>query len=477
MKNTIIYLCFLLFAVACMEDKGNYEYGEINRLSISGLEEFYSVEQMETLQLKPVITFSQEESKDLSYDWRIKYQKVSDLPDLNKPIVTEFGRWPASLTVTNNKTGLKTTYDFEIEVMNPYGKGLFVLSEKEDGTAMLSFQRRYPEIGTFKSDVFVNLNSEHGILGKKPKMMTYVDTRQEQQLYVICEQGDKKMALIDLETMKYNSSVNEHIVVGGYSGSFNPAYVVRYYGGTGIVSNGKFFNYNNGQSKLLYRPVEGDYMLADYITANESLASNYWVGFDKDKHRFVSLSSGANRYDFSDIKFWNFESASTEQMNFVAGANYGRVDWSSRSRTQLKKLVLAKGETLHFFELALQAERDMNTRKIKAKLELKEDMAIANIGNEHSVCAFGEKTTYWFVGSGNKIYRIYANGGDAELWYTLERGSITAMKLSDDEKTLFVGAKVENSGDILVVDAMKKATLQEPVYKDACKVPVSIAIK
>lgn len=477
MKNTIIYLCFLLFTVGCMKDKGNYEYKEINRLSISGLEKLYSVEQMEVLKLNPKITFSQQESKDLTYDWQIKYKKISDEPTLNKPVGTDFGRWPASLTVTDNKTGLKSTYDFEIEVMNPYGKGLFVLSQKEDGTAMLSFQRRYPEIGKFKSEIFTHLNAEHGTLGKKPKMITYVNTRSEKQLYILCEEGDKKIALLNLENMKYNSAVNENIVVGEYSGNFNPSYMVRYFGGTGIVSKGKFFSYNNARSKLLYRPVEGDYTLASYITANQAFASNYWVGFDKKKNRIVSLASGANRYDFSDIKYWNFENASTDQMNLVAGANYGRVDYGNPLRTQLKKLILAKDGTLHFFELSLQGERDRRTGKIKPKIKLKQDMEIANIGDENSACAFGEKTTYWFIGSGNKVFRVYANGGDAELWYTLDRGTITTMKLSDDEKSLFVGAKVENSGDILVINAMKKETLQEPAYKDVCKIPVSLAIK
>lgn len=477
MRNTFIYLCFLLFSVGCMEDKGNYEYREVNRLSISGLEKLYSVEQMEVLELNPKITFSQEESKDLSYDWQIRYKKVSEQPTLNKPIGTDFGRWPASLTVTDNKTGLKSTYDFEVEVMNPYGRGLFVLSQKEDGTAMLSFQRRYPEVGKFKSEIFTHLNPEHGTLGKKPQMMISVDIRSEKQLYILCEEGDKKIALLNLENMKYNSAVNENIVVGGYTGSFNPSYIVRYFGGTGIVSNGKFFSYNNARSKLLYRPVEGDYMLTDYITANEALASNYWVGFDKNKHRIVSLASGANRYDFSDIKYWTFEGNSTYQMTFVAGANYGRVNYGNPLRTQLKKIILAKDGSLHFFELALQGERDRRTGKVKPKIELKKDMEIANIGDETSAYAFGEKTSYWFVGSGNKIYRVYANGGTAELWYTLERGVITTMKLTRNEKSLFVGAKVESSGDILVIDAMKKATLQEPVYKDVCKVPVSLVLK
>lgn len=459
-----------------MKDEGNYDYREVNLISISGIDSLYSIEQMDTLRINPEFNFSIEKSDNLTYDWRINYKTVSNELTLNKPIGTNFGIWAASFTVKDNNTGLSQTYDFEVEVMNPYGTGLFVLSRKDDGTAMLSFQRRKPELGKFKSDLFTYINPEYGNLGTEPKQLIYV----RNEFFVLCEKGDKKMSVLNSSNLKYKSSVNENTVVGGYDGDFNPAFLERHYGGIGIVSNGKFFNYNNGNSGLLYRPVEGDYKLADYITTNASFSSYYWVGYDKEKCKIVTLSSGANRYSYSVIKHWDFNGISTEGMKFIAGANYGRVDYSSPFRTHLKKIILCKGDDLYFYELITEGERNY-MGKITAKIGLKYDMTIPNIGNENSVCVFGERSSYWFVATANKIYKIYANGGSPELLYTIDRGEVSVMQISRDEKTLFVGVKVDKggntSGDILVIDALEKDKLIEPVYRDVCKEPISLIIK
>lgn len=476
MKN-IIYILACVFLVSCMKDKGNYSYQEINTLSISGIKDLYTVDQMDVLTIKPKLAFKLNESKDLSYEWKINYETVSNDFTLNKPIATKFGKWPASLTVTNNTTKLKTIYDFEVEVINPYNDGLFILSKKADNTAVLGFQRRKPQLGTFKSDIFALANKEHGVLGKKPTTMFL----RRGDLYICCEEGDKKISVVKTSDISYLKSINENVVMGGYTGTFKPAYLQAYYGGTGIVSEGKFFNYNNGNSEILYRPVEGDYYLENYITANQAFLGTYWLGFDKKQTKLITLSAGSNRYYYSEIKYWDFEGLSTVGMNFVAGAEYGKVDYSDPSRPQLKKLILQNNNNFNFYTITAAAKRDYTTHKQQASLELKLDMSLANIGDKNSVCVFGQNSAYWYIANNKKIYKIYANGGKAELLYTINRGSITTMTLNEDENKLFVGAEVktngENSGDIWVINTTKANTLIEPVHKDVCKSPVKLILK
>ncbi|MDO5663875.1 MAG: PKD-like family lipoprotein [Bacteroidia bacterium] len=482
MKKIITYIFIVFLAVGCMKDLSNYDYTDLNKITISGIDTLYTIGQMDVMKMNPQLSFSMGEEADLSYEWRINYQVVSNEKTLNKPIGVRFGYWPALFTVTNNKTGVKSFYDFKVEILNPYGYGLFVLSEDDDESSILSFQPRKPEIGFFKEDIFTHVNSELGTLGKKPMQLFYNTSNRD--LYVVSKEGDKNVAILNSSTIQPKNLINGNMVIGGYDGVFAPSFLIRFFGGTGIVSEGKFFIYDGGRSQALYRPVEGNYSLANYITANSSLSANYWVGYDKERCQLITFAPENDPYYFSKIQPWSFDGVSTANMKFVAGSEYGAIDYTDWVlMTHKKKLILEKDGTLHFFELRLQkGDIDPATQRMIPRMIFKKDMSIPNIGNVNSACLLAQKSRYWFIGTENKIYKVYADGGrEAELWYTLERGSVKAMTIDDKEKTLFVAASVgseaNKSGDIIVLDAVKKSTLLEPVYKNVCKEPKSLIFK
>ncbi len=135
----------LLISAGCHEDKGNYEYHDINTIEVEGLEAYYqfSVGQPVTIrpEIKQTIPATEE---NLSYlwlryargtvpldtVWREKYMDdiVPNLPVARNTLVYK---------VTDNTTGVSHYSEpFEIEIFNDINKGFLLLSDNGGKTEL-----------------------------------------------------------------------------------------------------------------------------------------------------------------------------------------------------------------------------------------------------------------------------------------------------------------------------------------------------
>ena len=65
MKNiAILGICFLLWLTGCTPDHGNYDYTELNEVSIDSIQEEYTVNRFSTLKIEPELKFSLGENAD-----------------------------------------------------------------------------------------------------------------------------------------------------------------------------------------------------------------------------------------------------------------------------------------------------------------------------------------------------------------------------------------------------------------------------
>ena len=69
---------------------------------------------------------------------------------------------------------------------------------------------------------------------------------------VICEEGDKKMAVLNRTNLKLDKNYNEEVVMGGYSGTFTP-YEIKVLMGGMVVAKEGLLGYNYMNSAALYR--------------------------------------------------------------------------------------------------------------------------------------------------------------------------------------------------------------------------------
>lgn len=136
----VVFICLLS---SCYEDKGNYDYRQMNDITITlplpdGRIK-YSLG--DVLEIKPEFTFKQgTESEHLTYSWTFAGREISTDRDL-KWMVDEEGKYSSiRLAVKDEKTGLTYFGTTTVTVTSRYGEdGWVVLSKKEDGTSMLTY--------------------------------------------------------------------------------------------------------------------------------------------------------------------------------------------------------------------------------------------------------------------------------------------------------------------------------------------------
>ena len=165
---------FLLSMTSCYEDKGNYDYKEVNeiKVSISTGSHVYSLG--DTIISKPQLTFALgRESLELDYEWTYGGHVVARSRDLEWIADTVAQDELLRLDVLDKSTGVSYFASIIISISTPYKRaGWAVLSEK-DGNSMLTFMRYRSEDGVLKPvvtrDIYQMINKEP--LGSQPVSM------------------------------------------------------------------------------------------------------------------------------------------------------------------------------------------------------------------------------------------------------------------------------------------------------------------
>ena len=148
--GALLALLFLL--VSCYEDKGNYDYKELEEVSIdtigAGMQEEYAIMRFDTLELNPKVFFEGKEVVDgvqapLDYVWTI-YSATSGAGSssvidtigherrLKAPITRTGGNYLVQLTVTNQHNGIRQFFRLPVAVSEVFDGGWMVFYERAD---------------------------------------------------------------------------------------------------------------------------------------------------------------------------------------------------------------------------------------------------------------------------------------------------------------------------------------------------------
>lgn len=172
----IIGLLFFWVAMACTEDKGNYDYTPLNDLSISGIESEYLIERDSQLVI-PVTITADEDFQESRYDylwyvWRVNNAADPDTlsweKDLNVTISVVPGDYDLRYIVTDKNTDISYTYRTSLTVIDSYSKGVMALSNA-GGQADVTFINA---VNTLTPHVYVEANGESA--GNNPLGIYYI---------------------------------------------------------------------------------------------------------------------------------------------------------------------------------------------------------------------------------------------------------------------------------------------------------------
>lgn len=270
---------------ACYEDKGNYDYHEINELTFRGIESEYLLRTGETLTIHPEIEGTLDGgSGDYSYEWvrlggsvvsssgvtssvnEIVLESTQYLEDYRVPLVA--GTYNFYYRVTDNATGVKWSSQlFKVILTNIVEKGILMMYEagSETKLAFLNYAA-----STKKFNLMNLMTDEMPELGKPIAVHTYTDNHSP---YISCPTTMRYSILIHTETGAYNLS---HI---DFSYSYTPSYnidrliignkpadfsIKQIYSGNGKASSNQLALRNNNDDLLFYQTGPASTLLMLY---------------------------------------------------------------------------------------------------------------------------------------------------------------------------------------------------------------------
>ena len=97
LKKIIYVSLFSLGAMACAEDKGNYDYHELAELEISGVEDNLSVLTYEHLRLNPDLGVAARPEDQYEYEWKVMKQAKFPLSDITVILIIRYNLTQVSL--------------------------------------------------------------------------------------------------------------------------------------------------------------------------------------------------------------------------------------------------------------------------------------------------------------------------------------------------------------------------------------------
>ncbi|MFD2553105.1 PKD-like family lipoprotein [Sphingobacterium tabacisoli] len=148
-----------IFMLSCAKDKGNYDYKDVNKVSVEAGATSFVAQQLEELVITPVLSESIASAGDsYTYEWTaypvvaevsqsgVKQEEpkpilLSKEKDLKEVIKLSPNSYFLQYVVTNTKTGLKAINRYPLTVNGAFYEGWLVMSNVND-KAQLSFIRK-----------------------------------------------------------------------------------------------------------------------------------------------------------------------------------------------------------------------------------------------------------------------------------------------------------------------------------------------
>lgn len=183
-RHTYIYICIvaLMTMVSCYEDKGNYEYIELEEVRIdtagTGMQSEYAIMRYDTLRIKPNIYFEGQlvndpEDAPLDYMWTIysattgvgtnrEIDTIGYRPMLDTVITRLGGNYYVQLAVTNRHDNIRQFFRTQVSVSEIFDGGWMVFYERADQPGYSDLALIYNEwvkANSKKNRIYLNLYS------------------------------------------------------------------------------------------------------------------------------------------------------------------------------------------------------------------------------------------------------------------------------------------------------------------------------
>lgn len=280
----IIGVLLLVTGIACTEDKGNYDYTPLNKLTIDGIKETYVAEIDSVLSIPVNISgekgFREDDYEYLWYAWRNNDTKAPDTlsfkKDLNVKLSINVGEYTLRYVVTEKVSGVFFESKIPLSVINKYTKGVMALSQIEGDESDVTFINIK---NTVTQHIYKQANGK--LAGRHPKGIFYIGGKYEVKNVVLISTEERAITVepdnfIDLMPL----SDWFHIEPGGVVESFVTNGWYEY-----LIINGKAHK----RSVIMASPFEkfDPKIKGNYHFAPFSLYGTGGFFYDRDKKCFL----------------------------------------------------------------------------------------------------------------------------------------------------------------------------------------------
>jgi len=489
-KNTIIYVVVMFILFGCYEDKGNYDYKEINEIEISGIQmNSYIRHYGDTLQIKPELKFSGDTARNLKFTWLLNMNEViGTAKDLTYVISDTLSSNEHLLfCIEDVDTGYKVQSEgVSLSLSSHFQSGWLVLSERENKSCLDFFNRNLvdEEESTYELKEYYNIfrESEKFDLGDEPVCLhEHWRDGNNDPGHVLVVQGGKNTCL-DLygNTLRLSQNTADEFIT--LPENFNPKDVLFAQNYSYILNNdGKLFARRNYLKSAYYSGRFSNYPVGfkdndkftelnvdRFVYDIDYIDTHFILVYEKEKKRFLALSDFIHYNDLNTVgSIISIESDcyTGDQIRLHnTGDNKliftGGCDSQGYSCTRLYNIYKTKDGNY----VDQQMDISINQYSASVTVDIKDvkqryfpvgyinDNIIVNLPDGGN----GNGSTNVFFANGNKIYYYSRVAKDIEIneFYTFESDVVAMDDVHWDNSRLCVGL---SNGQLLIMNISNKA--------------------
>ena len=513
----IISLVLTIFFIGCYEDKGNYDYKQVNDIKISFPE--YDFRQVigDTFRLEPILTYKNSDTLDmhLEYKWSIGDRVIGTNKKLEWKVDTNV-QVDIALYVTNVIDQMVYMSSTTVRPTSIYtaSYSYLVLSEK-NGKSILSFVQyveKTDENGEYIKDEFgrpvldnkviegIYFKENEEELGSKPLFIQehIADIFPSEGHVIIFQEGGQGSVDLDGISMRKDILLKESFIGGAYPEDFHPvnAEMMTY---THLIENhdGKIYSKIKETIELFQ---SGYYIHTPLMFENKEVRGNIINTFLENEKPFTlihsqgTLDAPENRllvvhdlqYIFTDLNVSGKVASLPEPTDgwpngFVPLTDIGEYEvinishYSTGSSRQPGYTMFLKGPDGNYLYQNFELEREYNGEKISYPKKTIEEISREALKScpltspvSLESCVFcniaSNRNEYIFVAHGKDIYFMDRTTPENGLrhFYTCKANVVDMDGRASGGELLFVGL---DNGSVLLLNSASAKNLKTDAEK------------
>lgn len=293
----LFIFCFILFISSCYKDLGNYNYKDINNITVISDSFNYSLKQQDTLRIKVSLQETMTPGEK-TYKWvlypntgvPLTRRTLGESKDLNAVISENPGTYKLDYFVTDKTTGVAFHKEFSVVVVSAFSEGWLVLEEKESNVDLALIA---PTGDVFRN-IYTTTNNGNYLPKGSNKIMLW-DNRNDQEIYIASPDDMIQVNFVnflkisDFRNLFFDAPTPTKVQAFSFDGGMQKC----------LINNGQVFSYSTMVPPPYFFGLAVSGIGEYYMEPYKSYSAYGYIFYERTKQRFYQLGS----YDINFVSF------------------------------------------------------------------------------------------------------------------------------------------------------------------------------